>query len=115
MITNARRQRARFLGTYIKRIASNLGQNKVIKTKLGDRRRTPAGGLWMTAPIPEIVEKLKNKGFLVRDSVKWRPTSISSLLPLESTEIIKRYNSIVRGILNYYSFSDNRPRLMKIH
>lgn len=68
LITNARRQRAKFLGTYIKRIASSTGQNKVIKTKLGDRRRTPTGGLWMTAPIPEIVEKLRGKGFLTRDT-----------------------------------------------
>lgn len=29
--------------------------------------------------------------------------------------MIKRYNSIIRGFINYYSFADNRPRLCKIH
>ena len=69
----------------------------------------------MTAPVPELIKKLVEKGILkVRDG-KWVPRSISSLIPLEIKNIILRYNLIIRGILNYYSFVDNRSRLSKIH
>ena len=69
----------------------------------------------MTAPVPELIKKLVDKGILKVREGKWVPRSISSLIPLEIKNIILRYNSIIRGILNYYSFVDNRSRLSKIH
>lgn len=35
-------------------------------------------------------------------------------IPLEDGDIILRFNSIISGILNYYSFVDNRQRLTKL-
>ena len=69
----------------------------------------------MTAPVPELIKKLVEKGILKAREGKWVPRSISSLIPLEIKNIILRYNLIIRGILNYYSFVDNRARLSKIH
>jgi len=35
-------------------------------------------------------------------------------VPLQDSDIILRFNTIIRGILNYYSFVDNRQRLTKL-
>lgn len=98
----------------IKRIAADKGQIKNIKVK-NKTRRVPSGNLWMTAPVPELTKKLVDKGILKVKEGKWVPRSISSLIPLEIKNIILRYNSIIRGILNYYSFVDNKSRLSKVH
>jgi hypothetical protein len=59
LITNARAERAVFLGTQIKRLTSNKGEVKVVKGK-----KIPTGNLLMTAPIPKLVAKTKEKGLL---------------------------------------------------
>lgn len=67
----------------------------------------------MSAPIDKIAKKLiKNE--MLEDSNQWKPKSIRNLLPVEPREIIHRYNTVVNGLMNYYSFVDNRPRLKKI-
>jgi len=43
-ITNARSSRAKFLGTYIKKLASDNGTH-FIKDKKGNSRRSPTGNL----------------------------------------------------------------------
>jgi hypothetical protein len=68
----------------------------------------------MTAPILEIVEKLENKEFLKINGVRWSPKSIGKFTLLPVPDMIMRYNSIMNGIANYYSFADNRRRLIKI-
>lgn len=69
----------------------------------------------MLAPITKIISKLKEKGLASKDPSILKAQHITKFLPLEVTDIINRYNSIVRGYLNYYSFVDNRTRLSKIH
>jgi hypothetical protein len=63
LITNARSERAKFLGIYIKRIASNKGPTKCYTVKK-ERRRIPTGNVWMTAPILEMIKRLEDKKFL---------------------------------------------------
>lgn len=128
LITNARNSRAKFLGTYIKRLASpekgsTLFKNRISPSnnKKNHKRRIPTGNLWMTAPILEIVKKLATKEFLKilkkpqgnRTSL-WRPLSIGKFTLLPVRDIIIRYNSILNGFVNYYSFADNKPYLDKI-
>lgn len=63
LITNARTERAKFLGTYIKKLwikGTLLTKNS--KARL--RKRVPGGNLWMTAPILEICKKLEKEGFI---------------------------------------------------
>lgn len=112
LITNAREKRAKFLGTFIKRIASN--NNTQYKVDKGRSRRVPTGNLWMSAPILEIVQKLEDKGFIVRKNGRWTPKSIGKFTVLPIVDIIQRFNSIANGITNYYSFVDNRRYLRKI-
>jgi hypothetical protein len=64
LITNTRVNKAKFLGTEIKRYASN---RNVILTKskvLTRNRRIPSGNIWMSMPLPAIVSRLVVKGFL---------------------------------------------------
>lgn len=61
LITNAREKRAKFLGTFIKRIASNKNTHYIVKEK-GQNRRAPTGNLWMSAPIHEIIKTLPTRG-----------------------------------------------------
>lgn len=112
LITNAREERAKFLGTFIKRLASNKSTH--FSRDKGRSRRVPTGNLWMTAPILELVKKLEDKEFLIRKDHRWIPKSIAKFTALPVAEIIQRFNSIANGISNYYSFVDNRRYLRKI-
>nr|QIJ45981.1 hypothetical protein [Calonectria ilicicola] len=109
LVTNARNERAIFLGTQIKRMASSIGDMKV-----KNDRKLPSGNLLMNAPIPKLVNKMVDKGFLTIKNGKWKPKSIATFIPLEDSDIILRFNTIIRGILNYYSFVDNRQKLTKL-
>jgi hypothetical protein len=114
LITNAREKKAKFLGTYIKRLSQNSGAARLTRNEKGAIRRAPTGGLWMTMPTEDIVERLKNKGFL-----KWRhrnliPQAISRFCLLPIKDIILRFRVILYGYLNYFSFVDNPSGLLKI-
>lgn len=113
LITNARTSRAKFLGTFIKKMASNTG-TQYIKDKNGESRKIASGNLWMTAPVLELVKKLEDKGFLKRKDNKWIPKTIGTFTALPIPDMIMRYNAIANGIINYYSFADNRRYLNKI-
>jgi group II intron reverse transcriptase/maturase len=114
LITNARSDRAKFLGVLIKRIASNKGLTS-IRDENGLSKRIPSGNTWMTAPIPEIIKRLINRKFanLVKD--RWDPISIPQLIPLPIKDIILRFKTVLAGFLNYFSFVDNRKKLLKVY
>lgn len=114
LITNARSQRAKFLSVYIKRVASNRGPTKIIKYKDIQRRISP-GIIWMTVSIQDLMEKMISKGFVEITNKLWKAKSIPKFLPLSLKDIILRFKVTLTGILNYYSFADNRPKLLKIH
>lgn len=114
LITNARTGRAKFLGTFIKKLASNKGSLPLLKSPQGDRRRSPTGNIWMSAPILDIVKKLASKEFLIINGSRWTPKTIGKFTLLPVRDIILRYQSILNGLLNYYSFADNKRRFNKI-
>lgn len=66
----------------------------------------------MTAPMEILIQKLKDKGFLGKE--KFIPRPITKFITLPVPDIILRFNTIISGTLNYYSFSDNRSQLSKI-
>jgi len=117
LITNARSDRAKFLGTYIKRLTSNTGNAIYIANGKdnGPNRRIPSGNLWMSAPILDIAKRLESKGFMKSNNNRWNAKVIRSFSLLPIKDIILRYKSILNGFINYYSFSDNRLRFNKIH
>jgi hypothetical protein len=57
------------------------------------------------------VERLRQKGFCNAEGF---PTSQKKWLLLDADQIIRLYNSILRGLLNYYRFVDNFASLCRI-
>lgn len=67
----------------------------------------------MTAPILEIVEKLKERKFINKKT--WSPLSIGAWTVLPIKDLILRFRTILAGFTNFYSFVNNREDLIKIY
>jgi len=68
----------------------------------------------MTVPTKDILTRMVANGFAIeRKSNKQvvRATSKRAFTSLETDEIVRRYNSMISGILNYYSFVNHRSTL----
>jgi hypothetical protein len=65
----------------------------------------------LKAPTLTLVERLHQKGFC---DAEGDPTSQTKWLLLDADQIIGLYNSILRGLLNYYRFVDNFASLSRI-
>jgi group II intron reverse transcriptase/maturase len=114
-ITHLRSEKAKFLGVeihirkitrdQIKPLSSHFHRGKRITSRVPPR-------LILTAPIKELIEKFIEKGFLTRNKEgKVTPRGVASLTPLSHAQILRFYNSKVRGIVNYFSCVHNRSRL----
>jgi len=62
----------------------------------------------------KVMRKLEEKGYIKKgtshsnhEELIYRGTFQGNLINLEHADIIRRFNSIIRGIYNYYSFVDN--------
>jgi group II intron reverse transcriptase/maturase len=112
VITNTKRKPAKFLGTRIQTGKSASVQKPMALNRKGQKvRLTPRVSLH--APIDEIYQKLKTQGFL-KSSGKYgwaTPTGVGRLVNMDHADILAYFNSVSRGILNYYSFADNRKSL----
>jgi group II intron reverse transcriptase/maturase len=101
-----------FLGTHIrgtyrkeKPIKTIIRNGKAHKTKI-----TPQ--VSFHAPIKRLLEKLAERGFMKKKGgEKIVPTNHGPIINFDHSDIVARYNQIIRGILNYYSFVDNKKSL----
>ena len=61
----------------------------------------------------EIFQKLKIQGFVKSNARNgWAtPTRVKRLVNMDHADIVSYYNSVRRGLLDYYSFADNRCNL----
>jgi hypothetical protein len=83
---------------------------KVNWTKSRKIRITPRVGLH--APIKNLLIKLNSNGFTKKsENGTYIPTGLQRMVNLEHSDIISYYNSIIYGILNFYSFVDNKTRI----
>ena len=112
-ITSALRKKAFFLGTEIQ--WRQPVDKKVVITKKGKLSRVTAR-MALRSPIKALMNKLVTHQFL-----KWNPngtilipTGLKRMVNFDHADIIAYYNAVVRGILNYYSFADNRSSLGSI-
>lgn len=96
-ITNSKHEVATFLSVNI-RMFKTLHYRRV----KGRSTRT-ADALRLTAPIDKIVNKLKTNGFMKEEI----PAPKFIWLANSKDEIILLYNSVYRGITNYYRFVHN--------
>nr|YP_007890105.1 putative reverse transcriptase [Pleodorina starrii]AFY64375.1 putative reverse transcriptase [Pleodorina starrii] len=112
-ITSATRKKAFFLGTYIQ--WRQPMEKKVVMTKKGKPSRITAR-MALLAPMDKLIDKLVARQFL-----KWNPNGttlrakgLTRMVNLDHADIIAYYNAVIRGILTYYSFADNRSSLGSI-
>jgi group II intron reverse transcriptase/maturase len=103
-ITNPRVEPALFLGTQISisnYVGSTIGKNH--------QRLRVVSQLRMLAPLDRIYKKLTINGFMSAQYKSGVPRFI--WLANDKDNIIKLYNSVLRGYLNYYSFTHNYPKV----
>jgi len=114
-ITHLRSEVGEFLGVgfHIRKITRDQIKPLATRSYMGrliTYRASPR--LILTAPIKKLLDKLIEKGFLIRNKQgKITPRGFNACLNLSHAQILQFYNSKVRGILNYYSCVHNRSRL----
>lgn len=120
LITNAAKGKAYFLGTEIQRISSVKGEIKRFLNVRGHSKRIPTTALILNTPISRLIAKLQEKGLvewnsstLTEDNLSPKPLLKWMNLPIR--DIILRYRMILNGLFNYYSFVNNKPRLILIY
>ena len=112
-------QGAYFLGARLKCHASRTNDqkrrtNSVTKTGRKVRARVPQGRIIALAPIEHLIRKLQSQGICkIRNLRKHDviPTRKTAWTNLDLVTIIKKYNDVWQGLLNYYSFAYNRSQL----
>lgn len=111
-IRHAKSEEAFFLGTILK--VGEEGTGKIITIKKANTTYKKRVTGWlpnMKAPMERIIKNLHEKGFCQHDG---KPKCKSGWIGLDDIQIIELYNAVWRGILNYYSFVDNRSNLGSI-
>eukprot|EP00879_Flechtneria_rotunda_P000939 GHRR01001070.1.p1 GENE.GHRR01001070.1~~GHRR01001070.1.p1 ORF type:complete len:801 (-),score=-105.59 GHRR01001070.1:1977-4301(-) len=100
-----------FLGINI--LNRSLLKNKPVKLIRG-KPKTTRMRLSFHAPIEKIQKKLVEKGFFKwnKDGTWLGATALRRLINLPHAHILRYYESIIHGIINYYSFVDNISHLL---
>ena len=101
-----------FLGTFIK---GNWEEEKriiTIKKKGGVSTKVRMTfRVVLKAPIESIFEKATSNSFFKKRHGRFVPTYVGRCINLDHNDILRYYNSVIRGVLNYYSFANNRKSL----
>jgi hypothetical protein len=111
-ITYFNRQSVNFLGTYLR---GNQETEKKVHFILRNQKRLKVRSMSRTrlkAPLIMLFKRGLENGFFKRTSEgRFVPTFCSHLINLDHADILRFYNQKIRGILNYYSFVDNKKSL----
>lgn len=105
-ITNLNNSKALFLGVELSR--SNV--TKFARDRLSSSTKRVARNIRLTAPLDRIIKKLTETGFIVKN----KPAPRFLWLHYSHDQIIYLYNSVFRGILNYYSFAHNYSNVVSL-
>ena len=112
-ITHAREEQAQFLGTLL-----GIGRGGVQRVVTIShawskpfKRRSTGSEIVMEAPLPKLIKKLQSKGFC---TAAGKPTTKTAWMDLDADQMVALYNGIMRGIQNYYRFTDNFRQLSRI-
>jgi nicotine oxidoreductase len=123
-LTDAKRKKSKalFLGTEIYRNVSRTNNQKFVmkynpKLKRRFLSRISCGKLSLLMPVERIVKKLSNQRMCRVDDWKQGkvvPTAKTAWMNLPLAGIIMKYNSVLLGYRNFYSFAANRNRMQLI-
>lgn len=110
-----------FLGFKIK--ASKKGTKPLETIRLNGKSitRRKKTRIIIDMDTEKVLEKLASNGFIRKrichtqhKEIEYRGGFKGNLINLDHPDIIKYYNSVVRGIQNYYSFAKNRISISRI-
>ena len=110
-ITNLWNDKASFLGFYFM-VYKPKESKFTVYQKDGHIRRAKIGHnrIWLLVPVDKILSKLSINGFLKNYKPKSKiiPNAKTNWIFLDQHSILSRYNTMIRGLLNYYSVANNR-------
>lgn len=112
LITHAKRERAKFLSFKV-----GIGGGVKSTTVHTENKRTRVKRVTGWQPrieisATELVLRLHKAGFCkAKNEQSFFPCSKKSFIALEDHEIVMRFNSVWRGIYNYYAIADNAHKL----
>jgi nicotine oxidoreductase len=117
-----KKSKALFLGTEIYRNVSRTNNQKFVmkyipKIKRRFLSRISNTNLSLLMPVERIVKRLSNQGMCRVDDWKQGklvPTAKTAWMNLSLAEIVMKYNAVLLGYRNYYSFAANRNRMQLI-
>jgi group II intron reverse transcriptase/maturase len=111
LITHFSKTPITFLGILIKGNWETEKRRKLVKREGVTRKIRLTGRTVLMAPIKDLFLKATVDGFFKRKHGKFIPTKVGWLINLDHADILKYYNSVSKGILNFYSFANNRKSL----
>lgn len=111
LITQFSKDFISFLGALIKGTWEREKRVRLIRKNGVNRKVRVTSRVVLYAPIKKIFEKATDSGFFFKRSDEFVPTKVGRLINLDHADIVGYYNSIIRGVLNYYSFANNRKSL----
>ncbi|WNO04057.1 reverse transcriptase domain-containing protein [Rhodoferax mekongensis] len=118
LITHATTEVAKFLGFRLSVSDGNRAGTRRMAIHNGFRvslRRTVSSKIRIIAPVVELLDRLKLGGFCrTRGDNPFFPCSKKNFVALEDHDIVMRFNSVWRGIYNYYAVSNNASDLNRV-
>jgi group II intron reverse transcriptase/maturase len=110
-VTHLASKSAFFLGTTIRRHSQSYSQGLI--RKIGKKSTKGSNvRILLECPINRIIKRLEDQGYVHKADGKPKP--MTKWIYMKPEEIILRYNAVIRGYLNYYSFANNRNMLQQI-
>jgi len=94
----------KFLGYFLRYLPPKrtLDQSKA-EVGIKQSKMVAINSAQLRIPVENILKRLKDKGYAtIRKNGTYRATSNRKLVSFEDTTIVKRYSSVIRGLLNYY-------------
>jgi len=110
-------QHIKYLGTLIRWQPNYISRTKDFSSLVTKSEVVALNKPSLTVPTKDIFKRFIEKGYAVqRKSNKKlaRATSFRQITAQDSNAIVQRFNSIISGILNYYSFVNRKSDLWKI-
>jgi nicotine oxidoreductase len=112
-ITHLGSEYAKFLGYYIKchTAAQNISSRRNSRTGENLNIRKSTGKPKLIVPKDLIKSKLIQNGFA---NEQGKPKYMGKFIHLSDYEIVQRYNSILRGFMNFYNIAEDRTSLKEL-
>jgi group II intron reverse transcriptase/maturase len=111
VITHFSKSPITFLGTLIKDNWEKKKRVKLVKELKVLRKVRITGRPVFKAPIKDLFLKATVNGFFKKKAGKFVPTKVGWLINRDHAYILRYYNSVIRGTLNYYLFANNKKSL----